>query len=307
MTVSAPAIKPVDRVTARMATVYGRWTRHTTLAQMRADWEGAYPANVPGYCEPVDAGGVPAAWIGDATLPTDRVILFLHGGGFRMGSIASHRDLCFRIAKATGCRALSLAYRLAPEHPFPCALDDALAAYLWLLAEGYAASTIVIAGDSAGGGLAISLMAALRERAIALPAAAALLSPWVDMTASGDSYQTRAAVDPVHQRAMVRILSKIYLAGADPSDPRASPLLADLAGLPPLLIQAGDHETILDDATRLAARARDFGVVVTLEIYPGMIHVFQMYADDLPDARTAITTIGSFLAQHTHPPTEPAP
>ncbi len=294
----AHTIKPVDRVAARMSAVYRQWTRQTTLEQMRSDWERAYPASVPGICSSVDAGGVPAAWIGADDARSERVILFLHGGGFRMGSIASHRDLCFRIAQATGCRALSLGYRLAPEHPFPAALEDAVAAYRWLLTQGYVADQIALAGDSAGGGLAVSLMVALRERDIALPCAAALLSPWVDLTASGDSYRSRAKVDPVHQHAMVLILAKVYLAGGDGADPRASPLFADLTGLPPLLIQAGDHETILDDAVRLAQTARAAGVNAKLDVVPEMIHVFQMYADDLLEARRAISDIGGFLARH---------
>lgn len=306
MSDAARSIKPVDRVIARMNAVYSRWTRQTTLDQMRGDWERAYPADVPGYCKPVDAGGVPAAWIGDDTTRKDSVILFVHGGGFRMGSIASHRDLCFRIARATGCRALSLGYRLAPEHPFPAALDDAIAAYRRLLEQGYNANEIVLAGDSAGGGLAVSLMVALREQGIPMPRAAVLLSPWVDLTASGDSYRTRAAVDPVHQRAMVLILSKVYLAGGDASDPRASPLFADLTGLPPLLIQAGDHETILDDAIRLVQNARAAGVDVTLDIAPDMIHVFQMYAEELAEARSAIADIGHFLARHLDSVKEPS-
>lgn len=290
--------RPVDRVIARMSAVYGRWTRQTTIEQMRNDWERAYPSDVPGYCNSVDAGGVSAAWIGEQGLRADRAILFLHGGGFRMGSVTSHRDLCFRIAQAAGCRALSLGYRLAPEHPFPAGLDDAVAAYRWLLEQGHTGRTIAVAGDSAGGGLAMSLMVALREQGLPMPSAAALLSPWVDLTASGESYQTRARVDPVHQRAMVLFLSKVYLAGRDPSDPRASPLFADLKGLPPLLIQAGDHETILDDAVRLAENARSAGVEVTFDVVPEMIHVFQMYADELAEARGAITEIGRFLARH---------
>ena len=207
-----------------------------------------------------DAGGVDGEWMSPANAPKDKAILYFHGGGFRIGSVASHRDLIAQIAVASGCRVLAINYRLAPEHRFPAARDDALAAYDWMLGQGLKPANIAFAGDSAGGNLALAAMLALRERKRPLPAAAVLMSPWTDLAATGASYVSRAEADPIHQRAMILALAKNYLGGeGDPRDPLVSPLYADLAGLPPLLIQVGDRETgpgRFRDAGRQSARRR---------------------------------------------------
>lgn len=290
----------VEAVIERIRSVYKGWGRTTAIAAMRCDWEALHApdASVP-RAIPVLANGVKAAWITPEDVRDDRAVLFFHGGGFQMGSIETHRALSAAIAAGAGCRVLAVDYRLAPEHRFPAPVEDALAAFDWLLSSGLLPQHIAVAGDSAGGGLALSLMLALKARRHALPAAAALMSPWTDMEASGQSFETRSAADPFHQRAMIKALAKAYLgSGGNPRDPLASPVHGDLSGLPPLLIQVGGNETVLDDARLLADRARAAGVEVRLEIWSGMFHVFQLYAADLPKAREAVGRIGAHLAAH---------
>ena len=215
--------------------------------------------------------------------------------------MASHRDLIAQIALASGCRVLAINYRLAPEHRFPAALDDAIAAYDWMLGQGLTPGNVAFAGDSAGGNLVLAAMLALRERGLPLPVSAVLMSPWTDLAATGASYVTRAEADPIHQRPMILALAKNYLGGqGDPRDPLVSPLYADLQGLPPLLIQVGDRETVLDDSVMLTDLARAAGVDVNLEVWDGMIHVFQMFGAELPEAHRAIASIAGFLNQHLH-------
>jgi acetyl esterase/lipase len=196
---------------------------------------------------------------------------------------------------ASGVRVLLIDYRLAPEHPFPAALEDAAVGYQWLLAQGIPPSQIVIGGDSAGGGLALSTLLRLRDHAIALPAAGVLLSPWADLTMSGPSMQTRAEIDPLCSEAALRRAAHWYLAGADPTHPLASPVFADPQGLPPLLIQVGDHEVLLSDATRLAEQAQARGIEIVVEVWDELWHVFQSWASALPEARGAIEHIGTFI------------
>jgi len=264
---------------------------------MRADWDALFSfCPLAATVEPTCAGGVDAVWVSAARSAPDRVLLYFHGGGYKLGSTRSHRDLMTRISAAAGCRVLGLDYRLAPEHIFPAPVDDAVAAYEWLLRSGVAAPHIAVAGDSAGGGLAAALLLRLRERLDPLPAAAVMLSAWTDLTAQGESYETRAALDPIHQRAMILGTARTYLgAQGDPENPLASPLFGDLRGMPPLLLQVGDRETVLDDSTRFAHKARAAGAQVQLEIYDNMIHVFQQFADDLPEGGRAIESIGRFL------------
>ena len=296
----APA--PIDRAIARIRAVYRNWNRDTTVAQMRSDWDAAFGGTTaPVKCERVEAGGVDGEWISPANAPKDKAILYFHGGGFRIGSVASHRDLIAQIAVASGCRVLAINYRLAPEHRFPVARDDALAAYDGMLGQGLKPANVVFAGDSAGGNLALTAMLALRERQLPLPAAAVLMSPWTDLAATGAGYVSRAEADPIHQRPMILALAKNYLGGeGNPRDPLVSPLYADLAGLPPLLIQVGDRETVLDDSVLLADKARAAGVEVDLQIWDGMIHVFQMFGAELAEAHRAIADTVLFLDRHLH-------
>lgn len=250
-------------------------------------------------CTPVDAGGVSAEWSVAAGVDEAKVVLYVHGGGYVMGSAGSHRDVTGRLSKAAGARVLSLNYRLAPEHPFPAPVDDAVAAYRWLLAQGISPGNIAVAGDSAGGGLAIATLLALRDAGEPLPAAGIGISPWVDMEGTGESMTTRAAVDPVVQKEGLLGMAKLYLGAADPKNPLAAPLHADLAGLPPLLLQVGDAETLLDDSTRLAEKARAAGVDVTLKVWDEMPHVWHLFAPILPEGRQAIDEIGSFFQART--------
>lgn len=249
-------------------------------------------------CEAVVAGGVPGEWIVPPGAEESRVLLYLHGGGYVIGSVNTHRDMVSRIARAAQARALAIDYRLAPEHPFPAAVEDATAAYRWLLASGMPAERIVIAGDSAGGGLTLATLLALRDAGDLLPAAAVCISPWTDLAVTGESMDTKADVDPMIRKAEAIEGAKLYLAGADPKTPLASPLYADLSGLPHLLIQVGTHETLQDDSVRLAERARAAGVDVTLEQWEEMIHVWHFFAFILPEAQQAIDRIGQFVREH---------
>lgn len=295
------AIAPVDRAIERLRAIYRGWSRDTSVAQMRSVWDAAFAGcSAPVTREPVSAGGIDGEWLVASGAPRDKAILYLHGGGFRIGSIVSHRDLAARIADASGCRVLAINYRLAPEHRFPAALDDALIAYQYLLKQGLHPVNIALAGDSAGGNLVLGAMLAARDRGLPLPAAGALMSPWTDLTASGASYQSRAEADPIHQRAMILVLARTYLGkDGDVSDPLASPLYADLTGLPPLLVQVGDRETVRDDSTELAVKAKAAGVDVELQVWDGMIHVFQMFPE-IPQAREAIASLAAFLRNHLH-------
>jgi len=249
--------------------------------------------------EPVDAGGIPAEWIAAPGTDAGRVIYYLHGGGYAIGSINTHREMISRLSRASGARALAIDYRLSPEHPFPAAVEDATTAYRWLLSTGVDPARIVIAGDSAGGGLTVATLISLRDAGDPLPAAAVCLSPWVDLEMTGDSMTTKAEVDPMITQKDAIEGAQAYLNGADPRTPLASPIHADLSGLPPLLIQVGTAEVLLDDSTRLAERARSAGVDVTLEPWDDMIHVFQFFAAMLPEGQQAIDRIGQFVRQHT--------
>ncbi|WGR93696.1 alpha/beta hydrolase [Bradyrhizobium sp. ISRA443] len=302
------AIDPVERAIERLRAIYRGWSRETSVAQMRSDWDSAFAGcSVQVTCQSVSAGGVDGEWLVPSDAPRDKAILYFHGGGFRIGSIASHRDLIARIADTSGCRVLAIDYRLAPEHRFPAALDDALIAYRYLRDQGLRTADIAFAGDSAGGNLVLGAMLAARERGWPLPAAGALMSAWTDLAATGASYENRAEADPIHQRAMILALAKNYLGkDGDPHDPLASPLYADLAGLPPLLVHAGDRETVRDDSTELAARAKAAGVDVELQVWDGMIHVFQLFPE-IPQAREAIASLANFLRNHLHIGQERAP
>jgi monoterpene epsilon-lactone hydrolase len=250
--------------------------------------------------EPIDINGVPAEWSLAPGSDPSRVLLFFHGGGYCSGSIASHRGMVTEVGRAAGVRTLAVGYRLAPEHPFPAALEDAGAAYGFVRDQGIAASKIVIGGDSAGGGLSLATMLTLRNAGKPLPGCAWLVSPWVDLQMTGASMTKKAEVDPLIQKPYLEELAAAYLAGTDPADPRVSPLHADLTGLPPLLIQVGSAETLLDDAVRIARRAGVADVPVSLEIWPHMIHAWHLWAAELEDGRRAIASAGAFIHAQLH-------
>lgn len=247
---------------------------------------------------PVTAGGVPAEWVEARKSETQRVILYLHGGGYTICSPATHRGLTGQLALACRARLLVIDYRLAPEHPFPAALEDALSAYRWLLDQGIRPQQIAVGGDSAGGGLTLAAAVSLRAAGEPLPAALFLISPWTDLTFSGESHQTRAKVDPIFRGGGGSTFAPAYADGHDPSDPLISPVFADLHHLPPTLIHVGNDEILLSDSTRLAEKLRTAGGEVTLEIWPGMWHVFPTAAPWIPESVQSIHKIAAFIGEH---------
>jgi monoterpene epsilon-lactone hydrolase len=246
---------------------------------------------------PAEVNGIPGEWV-ESPDSGQRVLLYLHGGGYFGCSAETHRPITASLA-LQGFRVFAPNYRLAPENPFPAALDDAVAAYRGLLGEGHSPQRIVIAGDSAGGGLALSLMLVLRAACTPLPAAAALFSPWTDLAASGESVRTNAKRCAMFHGPAVGPTARLYLGNADPRNPLASPLYADLSGLPPLLIHVGANETLRDDSTRLAEKARAAGVSVELKVWPVVPHVWQLAPHKIPEARQSLQETAAFLRQHT--------
>jgi acetyl esterase/lipase len=266
------------------------------VATMRANMEATAAKPAPDVkVEPIDVAGVPAEWVTAPGAARDAALLYLHGGGYVMGSCTTHRDLAARISRAAAAPVLLLDYRLAPEHPFPAAVDDATAAYRWLLAQGFAPGRLAIAGDSAGGGLTAATLLSLRDAGDALPAAAVLISPWTDLAATGKSLVARADRDPMVSAEGIVDLARAYLGDTDPQHPYASPLYDDLSGLPPLLIHVGTDEVLFDDAARFAARACEAGVRVTFEPWEEMIHVWHAFAPVLPEGQAAIERLGRFV------------
>lgn len=252
---------------------------------------------------PLDRGAVRGEWVSGPNARADRVVLYLHGGAFCVGSPASHRNLVARIARSARARALSLDYRLAPEHPFPAALQDTLAAYNWLLGLGIAPERVVIAGDSAGANLTLAALIALRDSGARLPAAAVCISPPTDLGGTGESLVSRARLDPLLKLESIIPLARAYVVDdAQVTDPLVSPLRADLRGLPPLLIQVGSHEILYDDSVRLARKAREAGVQVTLEVGEKLWHVWHAAVPYVPEAKRAIRSIGRFILQHVPDP-----
>ena len=275
-----------------------------SVEELRAGMEqmmGVLPVVEGVVTKPVDAGGVPAEWTsaeGPSAGSARGTLLYLHGGGYFQGSITTHRRLVASLCLAAGTRGLSAGYRLAPEHPHPAAVEDAVAAYRWLIGPaGEDPSRVIVAGDSAGGGLSAALLVALRDAGDPLPAGAYLLSPWTDLASTGESLKTRAEADPMIDPSDTNRITSYYVPDGDLRNPLVSPLYADLTGLPPLLVHVGDAEVLLDDAIRLADRARGAGVPVELEVWPEAFHVFQMLAGMLPEADEAIAQAGAWMVK----------
>lgn len=266
---------------------------------MRAGMNAMPPYHRPDDIEwvEVDAGGVPAEWTTASASREDRVLVYFHGGGYVLGSASGHRGMCSHLARATRSRLLNVDYRLAPEAPFPAAVEDAVRAYRFVLEQGVDPARTAIGGDSAGGGLTLAMLVALRDAGDPLPGAGVALSPWVDLTMSSDSIQSKGDEDPLLTPTTIDLFASAYLAGADPRTPTASPLWADLAGLPPLLIQVGTAELLLDEGRRVAEAARQAGVDVTFEAWDEMIHVWHLFADMVPESREAIARIAVYLEE----------
>jgi acetyl esterase/lipase len=278
---------------ARKSTAKRIWSPRVPRGWVLREQYGIDDAPLRGeWLEPLAAPKRPA--------PT-RTILYFHGGGYYFCSPRSHRSLVFELARRANTRTFSLDYRLAPEHRFPAALDDSVAAYRQLLAAGTPAGSIVIAGDSAGGGLALATLVALRDAGDALPAGGLLFSPWTDLAATGETIRTNDGVDPMFSGPAIARAAQVYLGDAPATHPYASPLYAGLQGLPPLFVQAGSTEVLLDDARRVAERARTAGVSVAFEIWPNMPHAWQIYAPFIPESRKALDGAAAFVKQVTAP------
>ncbi|MEE9453253.1 MAG: alpha/beta hydrolase [Paracoccaceae bacterium] len=264
---------------------------------------GPIPDNID--IKHIDESQVKGVLVSPPNSDSETIVLFLHGGGYVFGSSKSHSAMAAQVALRLGCSVLVLDYRLAPEHRCPAAVKDACAAYNWLIQRGWQSEKIAIVGDSAGGGLAISMLVALRDAGKPLPAAAVCISPWVDLTLSGDSYITRKSIDPAVQESVVIEVADHYLGNTDPTNPVASPYFADLTGLPPLLIQVGAREILFSDAEMLRDKARAAQVDVSFEEWPGMIHVWHFYATDLSDGRKALDRVAQFLKKKLMPRNKP--
>ena len=258
-----------------------------------------FTIDVPARYGRVNAGGVTAEWVTAEGASDSRVVLYFHGGGYIIGSPRTHRAMLAHLSRDAAARVLALDYRLAPEHPFPAPVEDSVAAYRWLLTEGFDPARIALGGDSAGGGLTVAALVQIRYLGLPMPAAGVCVSPWVDMEGLGESMETRAAADPMVNKENLMVSAKTYLGGADPRAPLAAPLYADLRGLPPLLIQVGDAETLLDDSTRLAGVAREAGVDVRMDVWDDMIHVWHVFAPILPEGKQAVKQAGDFIKKHT--------
>ncbi len=246
---------------------------------------------------PVEANGVPGEWVKPST-ETSGVILYLHGGAYVAGSPRTHRNLTTRLAEGAQKWLLAIDYRMAPEHPHPAAVEDAVAAYEFLLAGAASPQQIAVVGDSAGGGLTVALLVALKDAGLPQPACAVPISPWVDLEGIGESWTTRAAADPMIDPDDLRKKGAMYLGGADPRTPTAAPIYADLSGLSPMLIAVGDAEVLLDDSRTLAAKALEAGVDVTLDVQDEMIHVWPLFAGIAPESDEALARIVEFITKH---------
>jgi len=275
-----------------------RWAQGT-VGQQRLRQEkaaGWLPKSQRVRVSPVDMGGLSAAWV-TCVEPSQGVLLYLHGGAYALGSIDTHREFLGRLTVATRLKVLAINYRLAPEHHFPAAVEDSLRAYRWLLGQGTASSSLVVGGDSAGGGLALATLMALRDAGEPLPACAMCLSPWVDLTLSSPSIHKHAGSDPLLSPDLLARYAGFYAGGWDKRHSLISPLFADLHGLPPLMIQVGTAEILLDEAVRLAEKADAAGVEVQLSTWEGLFHVFQLVSF-LPESKKSLEKITAFIAKH---------
>jgi monoterpene epsilon-lactone hydrolase len=287
-----------DPEIARIRELIASRPRATEIAEMRLDADArakAFPLPSDVTVEPVTANGVRAEWTSTPKSDPDSAILYLHGGGYVICSIESHRHLAAEVGRSAGTRTLAIDYRLAPEHPFPAAVEDTVAAYRYMLESGLKPNRIAVTGDSAGGGLVVGALLAIREAGLPLPACGWCISPWVDMEALGQSFTDRAESDPTVQKATILMMAQWYLGGADPRHPHAAPIYGDLRGLPPLLIQVGSVETLLDDSVALARKAGIAEVPVSLQIWPEMIHIWHIFFPMLTAGRQAIEAGGTFV------------
>jgi acetyl esterase/lipase len=293
--------RPIDPEIQAIRDLLASRPRPAELAERRRRLDvlgGSYPLPGDIRVEPTSVQGVPAEWTEAPGADASRVLLYLHGGGYCAGSLASHRPMVAEAGRQAGLRTLALDYRLAPEHPFPAALEDALAGYRHLLESGFAPGRIAIGGDSAGGGLTAATLLAIRDQGLPMPGCAWLVSPWVDLESTSASMESKAATDPMVQKVYLLEIAALYRGAAGARTPLVSPLHADLHGLPPLLIQVGSAETLLDEGVAFAGKAGAAEVAVTLEIWPDMIHVWHLFHPQLAAGRRAIARAGGFIREH---------
>lgn len=270
----------------------------TPIAVQRQEWEqvalqAALPPNLS--IEDMTANGVACEWVVGSRADRSKVLLWVHGGGFSSGSAKTHREFASHLSEATGMAVLLVDYRLAPEYPFPAAIADVTAVYEWLIAQGWKVGSIVIGGDSAGANLVVAGLVSLRASGKPMPAAAVLTSAWLDLTHSGESMTTNAAVDPLTTLESLKAAAQVYAGGKDVADPLISPLFAELHDLPPMLIQVGGDEILLSDSTRFAERLEAAGVEAQLDVWPEMWHTWHGWMATLPEARRAIEVIGQYV------------
>lgn len=296
--VSQEARAHIAQLFADKQELHRRFPEGKPLEQRRRDWEAETRLDVlpkGARFQPVDAGGIKSEWMEMPLVDRARVFLLLHGGGYNAGSPRTHRKMAAHLSRAAHARVLVPDYRLAPEHPFPAAVKDALRAYGWLLEQGFAEEQIIVGGDSAGGGLTLSLLLALREAGAKMPRAAVTMSPWTDLSCSSGTYSRHRSLDPIIDKEGLSEAGLWYAGSRDPKDPMASPMFADLRDLPPILVQVGGDETMLDDSRIFADRAKAAGVDVTYQLYDGMWHVHQSGAPDVPEAVAAYNDIAAFI------------
>ncbi len=268
--------------------------RYRTLLEVSAK---AFKPDKTVLFQPFRINEINVEWIISDDLSSNKTVLFLHGGGFVAGSINSHRDLCSRIAKASSARALIINYRLAPEHPYPAGLEDALTAYKWLLNKKLSSSQVSLVGDSAGGGLTLALLLKIKDTGLPMPGNAVFFSPWVDLENKNKSIKEKEDVDPMLDKRMLDQTAKLYSNKQDIKTPFISPINADLTGLCPILIHVGKNEVLLDDSLLLSKKAQKASVKTTIEVFDNMFHVFQYFARYLPIARSSIEQAGLFIQQ----------
>jgi acetyl esterase/lipase len=281
--------------------VSAKFNPNKTIDEMRRSMESLTKlARLPSKTkvEKITLNSISADWVCTNGAHDDRVVLYLHGGGYNICSPNTHKELAAHISIASGARVLLPDYRLAPEHPFPSALEDATSAYRWLLDTGLTGGNIAIVGDSAGGGLSIATSVSLRETGEPSPASIACISPWTDLDMSGNSIKTHAEIDPMLNLQLMKIMASNYIGNGDPRSPLISPIYADLKGISPLFIHVGSDEMLLDDSTRIADRAKSAGVDVTIKIYDHMWHVWHLNARFMHEAQNAIEELGSFIRKH---------
>jgi monoterpene epsilon-lactone hydrolase len=288
----------LQTIRQRIASATASWAQATSLSEIRASFEALFADGEHTAISPFPIGSTPAAWIEGANWLRDRTALFCHGGGFQVGSIRSHLNLIRRLADASRARVLAFDYRLAPEHKCPAALEDAVTVYRWLLDQGISAARIALAGDSAGGALAVGVAIAARDRGLPMPACIVLISPWLDLAMRGESYVSRAALDIFSKPQQIAAMARAYLGrNRNALDPLASPVEADLSGLPPIVIHAADHDITRDDTLLLEERARRYGIEHEVQVWPGLFHHFQMFAS-LSASRQSVDELGRFISEH---------